>query len=302
MIFSRTILCFVVAICLPVLLGAEIGNFQVEVRKDILFAEADGVKLLLNLHLPKDVKDPPLVMFIHGGGWKNGNRNGCKLAWLAIHGYAVASIEYRLSHEALFPAQIHDCKGALRWLRANAGEYGYDSSRVVVGGSSAGGHLALLMGTSGDVAALEGKTGGNTSQSSRVQGIIDFYGPSDFVKRSENQPSKTDHPEGGVYQLLGGPVKERLEAARRASPVFYTSGDDPPLLMLHGTKDRTVFFDQSEIMRDAYLAEKLEVTLHAVPGAGHGWKVKAGDKEQILQFLERIYSLPSRPAKGSTQP
>jgi dipeptidyl aminopeptidase/acylaminoacyl peptidase len=156
------------------------------------------------------------------------------------------------------------------------------------------------MGTSGDVAALEGKTGGNASESSRVQGIIDFYGPSDFVKRSETHPSKTDEPKGGVYQLLGGPVKENLEAARVASPVSYVSVDDPPLLILHGTKDRTVFFDQSEIMRDVYLEKKLEVTLHVVPGAGHGWKPQKGDKEQILQFLKRIYSLANQKAKDGT--
>lgn len=290
--FSRILFFLVIVICLPDLLKAQTGKRGVEVKKDIVFAEPDGVKLLLNLYLPKSVESPPLVMFIHGGGWKNGNRNGCKLAWLAEHGYAVASIEYRLSQEALFPAQIHDCKGALRWLRAHAEEFGYNGSGVVVGGSSAGGHLALLMGTSGEVKVLEGKTGEDASQSSRVQGIIDFYGPSDFVKRSENHPAKTDHPEGGVYKLLGGPVKENLEATRVASPVTYISKDDPPLLILHGTKDRTVFFDQSEIMRDAYLAKELDVTLHAVPGAGHGWKPKEDDRKQILGFLKRIYSSP----------
>ena len=114
-------------------------------------------------------------MFIHGGGWKGGARSNSKLNWVAGHGYAVASIEYRFSQEALFPAQILDCKGALRWLRAHQKEYGYDASRVVVAGTSAGGHLAALTGTSGDVEDLEGDTGGNADQSSRVQGVIDYY-------------------------------------------------------------------------------------------------------------------------------
>jgi len=155
-------------------LPASARDHKVEIKRDIVFAQPDGVDLLLNLHLPKGVEQAPLVMFIHGGSWRNGDRNNCKVAWLAEKGYAVASIEYRVSTEALFPAQIHDCKGALRWLRAHSSKYGYDASKVVVSGSSAGGHLAALMGTSGDVDELEGLTGGNLDQSSRVQGIIDY--------------------------------------------------------------------------------------------------------------------------------
>jgi len=264
---------------------------EVERRNDIRFAEPDGVKLLLDLHLPVGVEKPPLNLFIHGGGWMNGDRNRCKLAWVAKHGYAIASIEYRLSQEAKFPAQIHDCKGALRWLRAHDKEYGYDSSRVVVAGTSAGGHLAALMGTSGDVDELEGETAGNTDQSSRVQAAIDYYGPSDFVKRSENQPSKTDDPKGGVYQLIGGPVKQNLEKAKFASPATYIDSDDPPLLILHGENDKTVFLDQSEWLRDLYQKAGLDVHLHVVPGAGHGWKKPSEEeKKRILAFLERHFA------------
>ena len=115
--------------------------YDVERKNDIEFAQPDGVSLLLDLYLPKVEKSPPLILFIHGGGWKNGDRTRCRLAWVAKHGYAIASIEYRLSQEARFPAQIHDCKGALRWLRAHSDEYGYNAERVVVAGTSAGGHL-----------------------------------------------------------------------------------------------------------------------------------------------------------------
>jgi len=261
---------------------------KVERKNDIVFAEPDGVELLLNLYLPAGVENPPLILFIHGGGWKNGDRKNCKLSWVAAHGYAIASVEYRLSHEALFPAQIHDCKGALRWLRANAETYGYDASQVVVGGTSAGGHLAALMATSGSVAELEGETGGNLDQSSSVQGGIDYYGPSDFVKRSENQPSKTDEPDGGVYQLLGGPVKENLEAARKASPVTYIDAGDPPLLILHGAKDKTVFLDQSEILAADYEEAGLEVQLHVEPENGHGWKKPTeAERKLVLAFLKK---------------
>ena len=294
-VIAATIGC---AFSLP---SARTETYEVKKTDGIPFAEPDGVKLLLDLHLPKGVESPPLVMFIHGGGWSKGGRNNSKLNWVAQHGYALASIEYRLSQEALFPAQILDCKGALRWLRANQEKYGYDASRVVVAGTSAGGHLAALMGTSGGVGDLEGETGGNSDQSSRVQGILDYYGPSDFVARSENQPSKTDHPDGGVFKLLGGPVKENLEAARRASPVTYISKDDPPLLILHGDRDKTVFLDQSQHLEKLYREAGLDVHLHVIEGAGHGWK-KPYDEEkiQVLAFLERILGQQSPEGEPTT--
>ena len=235
---------------------------EVESHLDLKFAEIGGKPLLLDLHLPKGLDKPPLVMFIHGGSWRAGSRKRCKLDWVVSHGFAVASIDYRFSQQALFPAQIHDCKGALRWLRAHAGEYGYDASNVIVAGSSAGGHLAALMGTSGGVAELEGTTGGNLEQSSRVQGVMDYYGPTDFVLRSKTHPAKTETPDGSVFQLLGGKVSENLDAARAASPVTYVTKDDPPLLILHGAKDTTVKMDQTEVFRDRYQAEGLEVNLY----------------------------------------
>lgn len=268
----------------------------------ILFAKPGGVELFLDLRMPDGVENPALVMFIHGGGWKNGNRSRCRLSWLVEHGYAVASIEYRLSQEAIFPAQIEDCKGALRWLRANAGKYGYDASRVVVAGTSAGGHLAALMGTSGDVSELEGTTGGNLEQSSHVQGVIDYYGPSDFVRRSDTQPSKTDVPEGSVYQLIGGAVKENLEAARGASPATYIGEGDPPLLIFHGDRDTTVFPDQSEHFETLYRSAGLEVQLELVKGAGHGWKHNPREEALVLEFLERIFKGPDSDAVGIVLP
>ncbi|MEZ5386446.1 MAG: alpha/beta hydrolase [Prosthecobacter sp.] len=262
---------------------------EVEHHNDIMFAKPGGVELLLNLHMPKGVENPPLVMFIHGGGWTNGDRSRCRLDWVAEHGYAVASIEYRLSQEALFPAQIHDCKGALRWLRAHQGEYGYDSSKVVVAGTSAGGHLSALMGTSGGVAALEGETAGHPEQSSSVQGVIDYYGPSDFVKRSENQPSKTDDPKGSVFKLIGGPVKANLKAARAASPITYLSSDDPPFLILHGDKDKTVYLDQSELLLQRCKDLGIDAQLHIEKDAGHGFKeMSAQEKQLVLAFLEKM--------------
>lgn len=279
------------ALVLILFVSSSVLCFAAEVKhhEAIPFGSPDGVELLLDLHLPSAVEKPPLVLFIHGGGWRGGKRSRCRLEWVAEHGYAVASIEYRLSQEALFPAQIEDCKGALRWLRAHADEYGYDASRVVVAGTSAGGHLAALMGTSGDVAELEGKTAGHSDQSSRVQGVINYFGPSDFVKRSENQKSKTDDPKGSVYLLLGGAVKENLEAARAASPVTYLSKDDPPMLIFHGDRDETVFLDQSEHLEKLSREAGLDVHLEVVPGAGHGWKITGKEKALVLAFLEKQF-------------
>lgn len=274
------------ALLLPYDSRGETRTNAVKMISGIEFAKPGGVALLLDLHLPEGVKNPPLLMFIHGGGWKAGDRRNCKMDWVARHGIAVASIEYRLSQEALFPAQIHDCKGALSWLRAHATEYGYDASRVVVSGTSAGGHLAALLGTSGGVAELEGDTGGNQNQSSRVQGVVDYYGPTDFVARSKSHPAKCEDPSGSVYQLLGGKVSEHLAAARLASPVTHITPDDAPLLILHGDKDTTVKLDQSEILRDRYREAGLEVKLVVIPGAKHGFSsTKPEDQAVILAAI-----------------
>jgi acetyl esterase/lipase len=220
--------------------------------------------------LPKDAKKPPLVVFIHGGGWKAGSYKNCSTSWLTESGFAVASISYRLSQVAVFPAQIHDCKGAVRWLRAHAGEYGYDATRIGVAGTSAGGHLVLLLGTTGGVPEYEGTVGGNLDQSSAVQAVADYFGPSDFILRSENQPIKTEDPKSTVFLLLGGPVKKNLELARFASPVFQVNAGDAPLLIIHGDKDGTVHLDQSQRMVEVYQKAGLEVAMQVVPGAGHG--------------------------------
>ncbi len=283
MIFRTRPFILTLALLFPALPGQAA---EIERHLAIPFGSPDEVELLLDLEIPTNVTNPPLVLFIHGGGWRSGSRTKNRLRWVVEHGYAVASIEYRLSSEALFPAQIHDCKGALRWLRANAATYGYDASRVIVSGTSAGGHLAALLGTSGDVAELEGTTGGNLDQSSRVQGVINYYGPSDFVKRSENHKAKTDNPKGGVYQLLGGPVQKNLESARLASPSNYISPDDAPLLILHGDQDQTVFLDQSEHFDRLYREAGLDAHLEIFPGAGHGWKHNKREEALVLQFLE----------------
>lgn len=285
--------CVIVSLfCMGLPLGA--AEPLKPTHADVVFAEVDGQKLPLNLYLPKqsdakDAKRPPLVIYIHGGSWRAGSYKTCPVEYLAEAGFAVASIEYRFTNVAKFPAQIHDCKAAVRRLRANAEKYGYDATRIGVAGSSAGGHLAVLLGTSGDVADLEGDVGGNKNQSSRVQAIVDFYGPTDFVLRGKTHPKRANEVGSSTYDLLGGAAKDDDKRAARASGVTYVSADDPPLLILHGDKDTTVYLDQSESIRDAYQKAKLPVELIVVPGGGHGGKAFASEeyRRRIIEFFTR---------------
>lgn len=262
---------------------------RVTLHADLQYARVDGQPLLLDLYIPDNVENPPLVVYIHGGSWRAGDRKRCHAQFLAEEGFALASINYRLTQTAIFPAQIHDCKGAVRWLRASAEKYGYDSRRIGVAGSSAGGHLAVLLGTSGGVDDLEGQTGGNLDRSSRVAAVVDYYGPTDFVLRGKTHPERANAPDSGTYQLLGGPANELTEMARRASAVTYVSPDDPPLLILHGDADKTVYLDQSQSIHESYTAAGLDVTLHVAPGGGHGGKqfYSGENRQRVVDFLNR---------------
>ncbi len=255
--------------------------------KDIVFAKPDSHELKLNLFLPKAGKNPPLVVFIHGGGWRNGSYKNCRTTWLTDYGFAVASIGYRLSDKAKFPAQIHDCKAAVRWLRAHAKEYGYNAERIGVAGTSAGGHLALMLGVTGNMKELEGEVGGNANQSSRVQAVVDYFGPSDFVLRSTNQPVKTENPDSPVRLLLGVAARENTKLAKLASPAFHVTKDDAPLLIIHGDKDATVNLDQSKRIAEEYKKHGLNGTLEVVPNAGHGGKAHFTPvyREKVADFL-----------------
>ena len=258
---------------------------------DIAFASTPECELSLDLHLPDGVADAPLVMYIHGGGWRNGTRKRCPLDWLPAQGYALASVDYRLSDQAVFPAQIHDCKAALRWLRAHADDYGYDASRVVVSGSSAGGHLALLMGLTAGHPELDGAVGLHGDQSTAVHAVIDYFGPSDFILRAQSHPARTLPPDSPVFRLLGGSVLEHPELARLASPAFHVDADSPPLLVYQGDADVTVYPDQSERIVALYREHGLDVTYIIVPGAAHGGPAYHDEtnRPRTLDFLARVY-------------
>ena len=256
---------------------------------DVPFATVDGHTLKLDLFMPEKVESPYLVIWIHGGGWAGGDKKWCNVKWLRGQGYAVASISYRLSGQAVFPAQIHDVKAAVRWLRAHAEEYGYRTDRIAVSGASAGGHLATLLGLTPDVEALEGKVGDHLDQSSRVDVVLDFYGAMDFIQRAKNQPWATLRKGGVVFNLLGGPVDELEDMARLASPVFHVTPDDPPLLLVYGVGDETVRIGQGQRIFNRYLEEGLPVEFHALDIHVHGGDVyfQKVTRAIVESFLEK---------------
>ncbi len=264
------------------------ANAAGKIIKDIEFAVVQGQSLKLDLYLPEKPKGSGLVVWIHGGGWRMGSKEKCFITWLPNHGYTVASISYRFSGVAKFPAQLHDCKGAVRWLRANVRKYGYDSKKIFVAGASAGGHLTALMATTSGHKLLEGGVGGNLDQSSTIQAAIDYYGPTDFILRSKTQPSRANEKGSVVYELLGGGAHEKVAKAKLASACYHVSEDDPPLLVFHGTRDKTVLLDQSQSIQDSYNKAGLSIKLHIIDGAGHGGNIFYSGKNanRLLEFLK----------------
>jgi acetyl esterase/lipase len=273
---SRTYLAGIALICIALVLliaqaqaqrSIELPRLGVRLTRDVTYATVDGTALKLDAYEPvtKD-RERPVVVYIHGGGWKGGDKNGGArfLLPLVQAGYVGFSINYRLSGEAQFPAQIYDCKAAIRWVRKHAAEYGGDGTRVGVFGTSAGGHLVALLGTSNGVKALEGSEG-MTGVSSDVQAVCDWFGPSDLAK-----PGMGDNPDGLVARLLGAKVKDAPELAAQASPVTYIDRTDPPFLIIHGMSDPLVPIAQSRELRDELAKAGVSVKLIEVPGGKHG--------------------------------
>lgn len=231
---------------------------------------------LIDIYLPKgaaakDDKPKPVVVWVHGGAWRAGNKDRCPAIFLVPQGYAVASINYRLSQVAPFPAQIHDCKAAIRFLRVHAKKYNLDPNRIGVWGASAGGHLVSLLGTSAGVKELEAdpKAPANGGHDSRVACVLNFFGPTDLVDLLPD-PSRDD-PENVISKLLGGTLNQKMDLAKLASPITHVSKDDAPHLFMHGDRDGLVPLRQSEILDAALKKAGVATSLYVVEGKGHGF-------------------------------
>jgi len=240
---------------------------------DLVFAEVDGRELLLDLYLPIDLAQPPLIVYVHGGAWRGGSKDSMPLTGLLDEGYAIASVDYRLTPEARFPAQVHDIKAAIRFLRGNQERHPYDARRVAIAGSSAGGHLAALVGVTNGTAELEGSVGAYLDQSSEVQAIVAYFGASNLLTILQQS---TPHGLGvripALQLLLGGQPEQERELAMLASPVFHVDKSDPPLLLLHGDQDPQMPINQSHELQGKYKSLGLPVDLLVLHGAAHGGK------------------------------
>ncbi len=238
---------------------------NVNVQRDIAYVTAGHERQKLDLYLPQGAGPFPLVIWIHGGAWRAGSKENTPALPLLAQGYAIASINYRLSQHAIFPAQINDCKAAIRWLRENAAKNQLDPDRFAVWGSSAGGHLAALVGTSGDVTEMTGLKEKEPT-SSRVQAVIDWFGPTDFTKMG----GKHNDAKSPESILVGGAVQEKLDIVKQANPVTYVSKDDPPFLIMHGADDPAVPHSQSELLDQALDRVGVSSELVILPKTGHG--------------------------------
>lgn len=259
---------------------------QADTTKNIVYGEVAGKKLLLDLYMPAGKKDPYLIVWIHGGAWRSGSKESPPTGMLP-YGYALASINYRLSEEAIFPAPIHDIKAAVRYLRANAKKYGYRPDKIILWGSSAGGHLAALAGVTNNDKELEGNIGMYTRESSSVQVILDFFGPSNFMTiLTQSTPHGLSVRVPALKLLLGKPVEEVPEIAKKASPVYQVDSTDPPMLIVHGDQDIQVPVNQSLELMAVYKKNNLTVQFEAIPGAGHGGN--AYDKKELMETVSKF--------------
>ncbi len=270
----------------------------VRMERDLAYIPDEDEAQRLDLYLPMTApaRPLPLIVHIHGGGWIGGSKYPCPLLNMVGRGYAVASIEYRFSQKAVFPAQIQDCQAALRWLRAHSAEYHLDPEKVGVIGGSAGGHLSALVGMAGGKNAFP-KIGGHDDVSDRVNCVCNIYGPANFatvMKQAEDDANvrnvfKFNMPGDPYSALIGVSLNSDPEKTNAVSPVHYASKENPPMLILHGTHDTLVPYAQSVELEGVLKAHGVEVWLQTLPGSGHGGGAfgKPGITKLMQNFFDR---------------
>jgi acetyl esterase/lipase len=273
-------------------------------QADVEYARPDGRPLGLDIYLARAVaRGAPLVMLIHGGGWRIGSKAQFRhvAERFADAGFNAVTIDYRLSDVAPFPAQLHDCKAAVRWARSQAAHYGWDPGRIAIMGDSSGAHLAALVGlTVGERSRtlgattidLAGTTKGEPDLDTRVQAVIDFFGYTDFRPVVDGSV-----PEPGAFPaFFGGSIKGRPEIARLASPIFYVSPSAPPFFIAQGTNDQGML-GQSKALAAALDAAEVPHSLYLVSGGGHGDDAfyRGDPLPPVFAFLRRVFGIEGHP-------
>ena len=259
-----------------------VAGAHAETQTDIEYARVGELALKLDLHRPQ-AENPPLIVYVHGGAWRAGSKSDVPIAPLLEKGFAIASVDYRLSTQAVFPAQIHDIKAALRFLRAKAAEFRLNTEKIAIVGSSAGGHLAALVGVTNGHKMLEGRIGDHLDQSSRVDAIVSLYGASNLqsiLAQSTEFGLTVRIP--ALKLLLGDVPEKKPDLAELASPVAHLDKSDPPLLLIHGDADPQMPYEQSREFTTAYEALKLQVKFVTLPGSRHGGEEFYDDERSSL--------------------
>lgn len=273
--------------------------------RDLAYVDNGHPRQKLDLYLPEAGEHRPLIIWIHGGAFRMGSKEGNehdKVPFEVLaQGYALASLNYRLSQHAIFPAQIEDCKAAVRWLRAHAAEFNLDVERFAAWGPSAGGYLSTMLGTAGHVAEFE--VGAHLEFSSRVQCVVDYFGPTDFLQMDAQRL-----PDGQIHdaanspesELVGGPIQENPEKVAQANPITYVRIDVPPFLIAHGDQDLLVPYKQSLLLVGALEKVGGDVTFYTVEGAGHGTFSDPKVPELTAAFLAKHLGVPTVAAAHET--
>jgi acetyl esterase/lipase len=261
----------IVLVTLGVLAPPIAGAQAVREFKDVIYATVDSKALGLDVYLPVGVTAPPLVVWVHGGAWSSGTKSQAPMVFVA-NGFALASLDFRQSTEARFPAQVHDIKAGIRFLRAKSAAYGYRTDRIAIAGSSSGAHLATL------------------KESSAVQAIVSYYGASDLTTiLAQSTPFGLNMRRPALERLLGAPPDQVKELAALASPVMHVDRTDPPLHLLHGDQDPQMPINQSHELDGAYKKLGLDVSFDVVYGAAHG-----GDRFLAGEYLARAVAFLRR--------
>lgn len=256
--------------------------------KDLVFAKTPERDLALDIYLPAGVQNPDLVVWVHGGAWHSGSKADPPMDLLK-RGYALASIEYRLSVEAPFPAMVHDIKAAIRFLRGNAEKYGFKKDKIIIWGSSAGGHLVALAGLTNGNKELEGDLGEYLNESSDVNLVVDFFGPTDFTTiLRQSTPHGVSVRAPALALLLGKPLDQATQLAKVASPVYHVDQNDPPVFIAHGNQDPQVPINQSIELWLRLKEHGVKTAFEILPDDGHGGPGFSGNAfiDKVVAFIE----------------